>query len=63
MSKMRIYPQTPVRVAGQLTITGRVQLIAEYDYPKLNIKKGQKVGKTINKNLFYAMPKPKTVMR
>lgn len=63
MKRNNLFPATPVPVQGQLTITGRVQMIALMDMPKLQIKKGQAMGKPISKKLWYAMPNPKCVTR
>lgn len=63
MKRNNLFPKTPVPVQGQLTITGRVQMIALMDMPKLQIKRGQAIGKPISKKLWYAMPIPKHVMR
>lgn len=59
--KLKLKEPISVRVAGQITITGRVQLIAENDYPEAGIHKGDKVGKTISKARFYTMQSPKSV--
>jgi hypothetical protein len=63
MKLNNLFPKTRVPVQGVLTITGRVQMIALMDMPKLQIKKGQAIGKPISKKLWYAMPNPKYVMR
>jgi len=63
MSNLRFTTPTKVIVNGHFTITGRVQMTAAMDYPGLGIKKGQALGKSISKKLWYAMPSPKTVTR